>query len=619
MIPAASVSPSDSSGVSGAASPGGGPIDLLVSTPSTAGARSILLWAVIATLLVSLPGLFVGFTNDDLTHRLVLEGVVPWYSGGAIGLYDFTPPSMPAPAFIEQGLFPWFSDPEFSLRFLRPLSSLSLWLDHVLFGRNALLAHLQSLAWMLVLVVTASGLYRRWFSAPAALLAALVFAVAGGHAMPLGWIASRHTLLAACLGLLSLSSWVRFREDGYAPGAPLSVLLLVATLASSESGLVAVLLLAGYELGTRGVRRGLRSAALPLGIGLVYLGLYAAFGFGSRASGFYYSPFSAPLEYAVAVFFGAPMLLAEALLGVPAFAASMGGRGPQLAVVVLAGLALAGALALFRALGGVISAPARRSLSWLALASGLSLTALVGAAVPGRVMPLPLFAAAAVGGHALWGCWLKAHASTAPAGKRRRWWAALVLVSLCQLLLPTLARLGMPFELRRGAEEQRRFAQNARLACSPGSTLYLLNGSDPGLMLYAGAALAFFTPEKVTFSQLRTLSMAPQAQLLTRTSPDTLRLEVLDLPRRHNVFEWLFRAPENPIEAGASLRAGELEVHVDAAEAGLFTNARFTLEGGLDSPAHCLSVWRDGRLESVPWPALGESLRVEHSPGPLGM
>ena len=92
---------------------------------------------------------------------------------------------MPAAALIEQGLLPWFTDPELKLRFWRPLSSATLAIDSFLFGRNAVLAHVHSLGWLVVLVTAASRLYQRWFPAPVALLASLLFAFSGVHAIPL--------------------------------------------------------------------------------------------------------------------------------------------------------------------------------------------------------------------------------------------------------------------------------------------------------------------------------------------------------------------------------------------------------------------------------------------------
>src|SRR5688572_16562650 len=96
--------------------------------------RRVLFWAVLAASLISIPSLFSGFSGDDLVQRLVLEGRVVGYAMGPLGLYDFTPPSFPAQKLIDAGMFPWFASPELSLRFLRPVSSASLWLDHLLFG-----------------------------------------------------------------------------------------------------------------------------------------------------------------------------------------------------------------------------------------------------------------------------------------------------------------------------------------------------------------------------------------------------------------------------------------------------------------------------------------------------
>ena len=212
-------------------------------------ARLIWLWAALLAVLASLPSLFVGFVNDDLNHRLVLEGRVPGRSGTWFGLFDFTSPSLPASALTRQGIFPWFTDPALALRFLRPLSSATLALDHALFGRNALIAHVHSLLWMAVLAGIVGRLFQRWFSAPAALVSAVVFALSGVHAIPLSWLASRHTLVAASFGALSLWGWVRLREDGYKPGLALSAVALVASLLSSESGLVTARLLRARHTG----------------------------------------------------------------------------------------------------------------------------------------------------------------------------------------------------------------------------------------------------------------------------------------------------------------------------------------------------------------------------------
>jgi hypothetical protein len=584
-------------------------------------------------VLASLPSLFVGFSNDDLSQRLMLEGRAPGYTGGWFGLYDFTPPDLPPSVRMEEGLLPWFTDLGLKLRFLRPLSSATLGLDHALFGRNALFAHLQSVLWMAVLAGVAGRLYQRWFTPPVALLAAIVFALSGVHAMPVNWLASRHTLVAATFGALSLWAWVRLREDQYRPGLALAVLALVASLSSSESGLVAVALIASYELGTRGLRRGLVGAALPLGVGLGYIALYAALGYGTRNSSFYVSPFDAPLDYLEAVFWGVPALCAELLLGVPSAVSGLGGRPAQVFFAGAGACALMGGFFLLRMLRGVLPAGTGRVLAWLSLGSFASLIALVGAPVTGRVLPLPLFGAAAVAGNVLWGSWSMARGT--PATPRRsgplsrqhggargskRWWLVFGLVALFQLGFSPLVRLGMAFHFMQEGDVQKQIAVTADMGkCSDGGSLYLVNGSDPTLALYAAVAIVFHTPEKAGGERLRVLSMAPQPHRLSRTAPGVLELEVLDPSRLDNPFERLFRTTRHPLQAGQSVQLSEVAVHVEAVNAGLFTRARFEFDGDLDTTRSCFMVWKNGRLERLPVPRVGESVRIEHEPGPLGL
>ncbi len=606
---------------------------LEVTLAAGTAARRVWLWAACAAVLASLPSLLVGFSSDDLSQRLMLEGRAPGYTGGWLGLYDFTPPNLPPSVRMEEGLLPWFTDPELELRFFRPLSSATLALDHALFGRNALLAHVQSVLWMAVLAGVAGRLYQRWFSAPVALLASIVFALSGVHAMPVSWLAARHTLVAATFGVLSLWAWLRLREDQYRPGLALAVLALVASLSSSESGLVAVALMVSYELGTRGVRRGLVGAAIPIGLGLGYLALYAALGYGTLNSSFYVSPFDAPLEYLIAAFWGVPALCAELLLGVPSLIAGLGGRSAQVFLACAGVGALVGAVFLLRTLRGMLPAGTGRVLAWLSLGSLVSLLALVGAPVTGRVLPLPLLGAAAVAGNVLWGSWAAArgtlglptveHSSLSRAGGangRKRWWPVLGLVVLFQLGLSPLVRLGMPFHFMQSSEVQEQIARTADMGtCSNGGSLYLVNGSDPTLALYAAVAIVFHTPEKAGGERLRVLSMAPQPHRLSRTAPGVLELEVLGPRRQENPFELLFRAVRHPLEAGQSVQLSEVTVRVDEISSGLFTRARFEFRRDLEQSRSCLMVWRDGRLENLPLPPIGESVRIEHEPGPLGL
>jgi hypothetical protein len=113
--------------------------------------------------------------------------------------------------------------------------------------------------------------------------------------------------------------------------------------------------------------------------------------------------------------------------------------------------------------------------------------------------------------------------------------------------------------------------------------------------------------------------MAPQPHRLSRTAPGVLALEVLDPPRRDNPFERLFRSEKHPLRADQSVRLSEVAVHVDAAQAGLFTRARFEFESDLDATRSCFLVWKNAQLQHLPLPRVGQSVHVDHEPGPLGL
>jgi hypothetical protein len=596
------------------------------SAAARARARRLVIWAALAAGLISIPCLFSGFSNDDLAQRLVLEGHLPGYSASPFALYDFTPPSFPAPKLIDAGMFPWFASPELSLRFLRPVSSASLWLDHVLFGRNAVLSHLQSWLWMVLLAAAGASLYQRWFTRGAALASALVFALSTVHGTPTAWLASRHTLLEAMLAVLALWCWVRFREDGRAPFAWLAPGFLIAGLLASESGLVGVLLLAVYELGTRGLRRGLPGAAGFALLGLGYLGAYLALGYGPKGSSFYVSPFAAPLDYLGIALWSVPALCAELLLAVPSalawFAPAV--RAPLGLAGLGAIVALAAILGVFRSR---LTPEARRTLGWLSLWTFVALFALIGAPVTGRVLPLPAFGAAAIVGNAIWlvGSGVRRRSSAAATSSSltpssRWWWAALIPLVALHFGLSPLLRLGWAFQCRQTADDQQRLAEQADVgSCASGGSAYLLTGADPTVAIYAGAALAFHAPSKAGAERLRVLAMVPQRLALERPEPNVLTLDVLDAPRRDNPFERLYRPADDPLLTGDRVALADVTVHVERAEAGVFQRARFEFRRELDAPGTCLLVWRGGRLQTLPPPRVGESVTLAHEPGPMGL
>jgi hypothetical protein len=572
-------------------------------------------WALGIAALASVPALRVGFVGDDLVQRLSLEQPARGVPTGVWSLYGFVPAGS-APAQIESGALPWFSDPALTLNFFRPLTSGTLALDQTLFGRNAFLAHAHSVLWLLLLTFLCARLYQRWFTARMSVLSAVVFALAGLHGVPSAWLASRHTLVAGALGVAALAAWVRHREDLWRPGRWLAPLLLLASLFASESALVAVVFLTAYELAHR-CERGLRGAFGYTAFGLGYLVLYAAFGYGVRGSGGYLSPFLEPSRYLAAGSLRVPALLADLLCALPADAASAPGPWQIYAAVigVVAALLYGSALYAGRA---HLPESSRRVLLWLAPATCVGLWALAGAMATSRVLPLALFGAAAVVAHAL--------GLLGDAMKRGNWplrllyGVPLVVASVAAFGLSPWVRLQGARQLERISKAHLALAERADLGpCDPAGDQYLLTASDPNLALYAGPALAFYTPEKARARRFRVLSLAPHSQRLSRVAPNAFELETLGRHRRRNLFEDLLRSPDHPVNAGEHFALSELSVDVQASENGAWTRARFEFQRDLGDGHVCLIIWRGGRLEAIPVPALGTSLSLPYEPGPMGM
>ena len=98
------------------------------------------------------------FAMDDFAQRAMIEGkLTP--RRGPFNLYDLVADDNRA-ALLDRGVIPWWSDPHLTVRFLRPLPSLCVWLDHRLFGNESFGPHVLSFLWWAAAVLAAHVLYR---------------------------------------------------------------------------------------------------------------------------------------------------------------------------------------------------------------------------------------------------------------------------------------------------------------------------------------------------------------------------------------------------------------------------------------------------------------------------
>jgi hypothetical protein len=272
-----------------------------------------LLVAVIAVLFCA-SSLWLGLQNDDYILRLVLSDppLDPEWTRSPVDAFAFLDGDE---ALIRNALetarIPWWTHPKLKLAFLRPVTSITHWIDFHLWPDLPWLMHLQSLLWFAGAVVAAAVFYRRLLlPAWVAGLAALLFAIDDAHGMPAVWLANRNACIGVLFGLVALIAHDRWRRDGWRPGAFVAPLALALGLLAGEIALGAGGYLLGHALFLDTDTWPRRLAALiPAGlVGAAWWVVYRTMGYGAGGSGVYIDPGANPVSFASAVVERAPLL-----------------------------------------------------------------------------------------------------------------------------------------------------------------------------------------------------------------------------------------------------------------------------------------------------------------------
>lgn len=361
----------------GRGSPLAGPLEVAPDPPSPgrdsvasrgfsgpAAERRGLLVVLALGVLVFLPAILAPFFLDDFLHLAMVEGEFPG-KRSIFDFYDFVADDNRA-EMLERGLLPWWASADLRIRFFRPLASVLVWLDHVVFGHHALPMHLHSLAWWALAVVVAHRLYRRTFAARTSLLATTVFALAPCHWFPLAWLANRETLLAIAFGATGLLAMTR--RPALAGLAFALALLGGGEYALAFGGYVLAYALVAREVPGRARLAALAAFTVPA---LVYLVVRTRLGYGAAGSGFYTDPLREPLVFLGKAPWRVVALLTESWLAFDV-AGFTPGSARWLVVLMLLGAVAVCVMPVRRALAGL--SPERRvTATWLLLGSLLSL------------------------------------------------------------------------------------------------------------------------------------------------------------------------------------------------------------------------------------------------------
>ncbi len=553
---------------------------------------------------LGLPSLNIGFFLDDHVHRYAMRGL-PGPARG-LHLFDFTPQDPAELAvFIRAGPYPWWTSPTLHMRFFRPLSSALSWVDWGLWREVAWAQHLHSLCWHLGVVAAGWLVLRRLLPGAAGPVALLLFAIAESHFLPAAWLSNRNALVAGACALLGLAAHLRWRRDGWAPGAVLSGLGLVGAVASAEVGVgFLVYPLALEWLGPQASwRQRLRGSAPALLVGAAYVVTYKLGGYGSRGSGVYLDPSAEPLAWLLAAPVRWLVLVGNALGNAPV---DLWQPLPALQGFIVGESVLIVVLALFllRRTWAGLAATERPVARALGVAALLALLPTVSTFPMARlVFPASLGAAA-------WLAWLVRDLF------RRRARAWLAVVAVVHVLLPVVYWVTVADVYAGIAERANQVAHTMEVPRDwQGLRVVVLQSPDPGAFLITPLQRAV---EVGTFPRTWwTLSMQEQDLRVTRTDERTLEVEPVGGRWLDTLYEQVVRTMATPFSVGDRVPLDGASVEVLAAQDGHPTRIRLQLDVPLESPGLLFLEWREGTFRRWTPPGPGASTLVRHQPGPM--
>jgi hypothetical protein len=548
----------------------------------TAGRLRLLVIVVIAVgVALRLPAMSVGLGMDDFAQRAMIAGTYPvprpWWDlfafthGGATELR----------ALQDAGSMPWWTHPHLRIAPLRPLASLSVWLDVRVLGDDPLAAHVHSLVWLVAMFAAAAWTLHHALPFRVALVALVLLCLDESHAYPTAWLANRSALMAGAASFLAVGAHLRWRRDGTRYGRWLSPLATLVALACGEYGLGAVAYIVAYEAWGRSGRRIDRVRALAP-VALVVVAWAVVYGLahaGAYGSSIYIDPLREPVAALRAAATRIPALLGGLVLALPtgrwAVDATTARLQLWLGVATIVGL--------------VAWAVRWRPTSidhprwWVLGAFGATLPAL-GGFPSARLVVLGALGIAVVLAHVLVRAFDEVRAQHGPA----RWAWATVLLGVAFAHGIVAPWWGQQEQSALGVQHRGAEAMVATLPLAndegEGLRVVVLCASDPMTLLYPPSMREHAGHPRPAAWWV--LSMTPGHHELRRVSDRAFELRPLRRAMLRGVFEQLFHRPPPVFAAGTRIELSGLMTQVLETDAeGFPTAVRFTFDRPLEDPS----------------------------------
>lgn len=268
----------------------------------------MVLTAIVVGVGFNLPSLNIGAAFDDYYHQAFIETQLESSSDFPLmprewwDLFNFCGPG--GKAEIQLGIllgkYPWWTYPELRLAFLRPLSTLSHYLDYLLWPKDQRLMHAHNLLWYVGILIVLGLYYRRMIQTSwIAGLALLIYCLDEARVESVGWIASRNTLVTAFFFIVTLISYDKWRREGWRPGWVTTPVLFLITHLCSEAawGLWAHFFAYALLLDRASPLKRLIGLLPMILISLGWRWLYDALGYGTYGTYYYIDPINSPMRF----------------------------------------------------------------------------------------------------------------------------------------------------------------------------------------------------------------------------------------------------------------------------------------------------------------------------------
>jgi len=550
-------------------------------------------------------GLGTGFVADDAYHLLILQGEKTPAADGSMFTFAVGDPAVTKP-FIENGPYPWFTLPELKIVFCRPLSSALHRIDFALFGPHAIFWHLHAMLWYLALVLLWALIARKTLTPPVAALASLIFAIDDVHWMPAVWLANRNALVACMPVLFGLYAHIRWRQENWRPGLPLSIAGYMTGMLGGEAWLGFLAYVAAYEFFGRSDSFSTRARCLaPAAIcAIAYAIAYKILGFGVYGSGVYLEPLSK-------LYFEAAPSRVLALAGGLLLAAPVDiwalAEQAHWPLIVSGILGLVLFVPLLRRCWPALDETDRRALRWLIPGSAMSLVPVIAAFPMNRLLLAPSMGACVVVAVVLRHWW-----NTRRIRRARLAGAVCAAIAYLNLIH---APIGWPaqsaFVTWIGIVSQRWYVNapidDTRVAQQD---VVLLAANEPMTLMYPPIV------RRVAGHPLpgawNALSSSTSDHIFKRTGVDSFELESVRGSMIQGLFAGLLRGPDFPFTIGETIALRNIQITVLEVTDGAPRKIAVECKQALEDPSLNILVWKDFTLQKFKLPPVGESRTLRY-------